>query len=185
MKPSRPGGFTWIESLRRFWRWEIKWLCNAGRYRDFWNETEDVTSFSTEPTIAVKNAIPRRVEMIRQTLLQWRKETHDAKKTERVALLGVNARQHCRFIDLKEVERGFPAEANHVRGNAGPSLLARRGKKNMRKALLNNNRASWSSRHVPQMHEKTSMGVVADAGHQYGQNADGQYQGTRGAWVTR
>jgi hydrogenase maturation protease len=38
-------------------------------------ETEDVTSFSTEPTIAVKNAIPCAVEMIRQTLLQWRKET--------------------------------------------------------------------------------------------------------------
>ena len=38
-------------------------------------ETEDVTSFSTEPTIAVKNAIQCAVEMIRQTLLQWRKET--------------------------------------------------------------------------------------------------------------
>jgi hypothetical protein len=34
-------------------------------------ETENVTSFSTEPTIAVKNAIPCAVEMIRQTLLLW------------------------------------------------------------------------------------------------------------------
>jgi len=34
-------------------------------------ETEDVASFSTEPTVAVKNAVPRVIEMIRRTLLQW------------------------------------------------------------------------------------------------------------------
>ena len=35
-------------------------------------ETEDVTSFSTEPTEAVKCAVPRVIEMIRQTLLEWK-----------------------------------------------------------------------------------------------------------------
>jgi hydrogenase maturation protease len=34
-------------------------------------ETGDVTSFSTEPTVAVKSAVPRVVEMIRRTLLRW------------------------------------------------------------------------------------------------------------------
>jgi hydrogenase maturation protease len=34
-------------------------------------ETEDVTSFSTEPTIAVGNAVPHVVEMIRTTLTRW------------------------------------------------------------------------------------------------------------------
>ena len=34
-------------------------------------ETEDILSFSTEPTYAVKNSVPRVLETIRGILLQW------------------------------------------------------------------------------------------------------------------
>ena len=69
------------------------------------------------------------------------------------------------FIDLKEVEARFSGGGKTMFVETQDLLCSPAGKKNMRKALLNNKPdvvviAACS----PKMHEKTFQGVVADAG---------------------